>query len=659
MLYPRKQRRVHVDYVGWKQFQDTQGEVDFDLDHALKASWRRCLKNNVDATPRECWDIMPMEQLKPFSATLDNVCSNVVTAVYEKIKRKGLLLTITNGEGRVVRVCGDKGTLRQAESLNFGPGANWAETSVGTNAIGTALFTGHPVQVFGTEHYCASHHDWNCTAAPIFDLHGNIWGCFDISGLADTDHSNLMELVLQATRSLEQNLSRLYCSRLEGQMTSLFSAMFNSVITGMVFLNKQGRITSVNSAAQLLLGDKTTPLRGCKADVLFDMEPYLAKSKHASFHEPVTLQCFTKPELFVQAIPIIGPNGSWFETAIAVSEPQCTRHMAVPHHSVEPSVPEHPKGFEHVLYSSTAMQQTVRQAANASRTPSTVLLTGESGTGKELFARGIHQSGSRADQPFVAVNCGAFSEELVQSELFGYREGAFTGAAKRGRGGKFQKADKGVLFLDEISEMPLAQQVKLLRALEERAVVPVGGTTPVPVDVKIIAATNKNLPELIRQGMFREDLYYRLNVVGIAIPPLRERGNDVDILAEHHLERLCTAFGFACPVISPEAKAVLKAYDWPGNVRELVNCLEYAVNNLSGEVLTIDALPPVLKERARATSGSTAARHSGKFELKKREENAIREALSFHEGNISKTASALGIGRNTLYGKIQRYHIEI
>jgi transcriptional regulator with PAS, ATPase and Fis domain len=259
----------------------------------------------------------------------------------------------------------------------------------------------------------------------------------------------------------------------------------------------------------------------------------------------------------------------------------------------------------------------------------------------------------------VAVNCGAFSEELVQSELFGYREGAFTGAVKRGRVGKFQKADKGVLFLDEISEMPLPQQVNLLRALEERAVVPVGGTSPLPVDVKILAATNKNLRDLVDRGLFREDLYYRLNVVTIAIPPLRERGNDVSLLAEYHLRRLCSSFGLDCPEIAPETLDLLVAHEWPGNVRELINCLEYAANNLSGDRLLPEHLPHYLLERTGGPAlGPADARRGEGFLLKQREANAIREALDFHRGNISKTAKALGIGRNTLYAKMDRYHIQ-
>ncbi len=662
---PRRhvRRRAPLKYSRWKRFVEGRKVRLDDLDPTVVESWRRCRDMEVDPGPRSCWDFTPMDQLEPFTSTLQKICADIETTAYEAIRGKALLITIANADARLGRTCGDLDVLRQADKLNFGPGANWSEASVGTNAIGTALATGRPIQVFGAEHFCRSHHDWCCTAAPILDPHGDIWGCFDISGPPESDHSKNLELVLQATRALEQQLCRLYCSELEGRMTSLFSSMFNSVVTGVLFLNSAGRVTSANGIAEMLLRPAGGSLRGRRADELFDFGAFLAKAKHDAMNTPVVMQCRVNPNLYVQAMPTFNADGAWRDTIVTVSETQPHRRFAVAAKKEKKSTrrEETPRGFEHVLHAAPAMRRVIRQAANAARTPSTILLMGESGVGKELFARGVHKAGPRADKPFIAVNCGAFSEELVQSELFGYRDGAFTGAAKRGRVGKFQRANKGVLFLDEVSEMPLSQQVNLLRTLEERSVVPVGGTTPRAVDVKIIAATNKDLRELVRLGRFREDLFFRLNVVGITIPPLRERVDDVLLLAEHHLRRLCSDFGVPYAGVAPEAEALLLAHHWPGNVRELVNCLEFAANNLTGEPLGVDNLPPHLREETAGKTGATGdgpKRRAGGFQLKKREEEAIREALAFHKGNISKTAKALGIGRNTLYSKMERFRIE-
>lgn len=660
---PRSQRGPQVNYAQWKQFVEGKQVNLGRLNGKIIDSWSRCMEMSIDPAPRSCWDFTPMTELEPFTSTLRKICGDVENTAYEAIRGKGLLMTFTNANGRVARTCGDLEILRQADKLNFGPGANWAEDSVGTNAIGTALTTGVPMQVFGEEHFCRSHHSWSCSAAPILDPHGSIWGCFDISGPKTADHTKSLELVIQATRALEQQLCRLYCSELEGQLGSLFSSMFNSVMTGILSLDKSGKIISANSAADVLLGNPWGTLQGRWAEEFFDYEEFRSKTITTSKREPIVMRCRINPELFVRALNVFSPTGTHIDTIVSICEKQSSHQFAVPaknkERETESKLEKSPEGFEHVLHSSRSMRQAISQAAKAARTPSTVMLYGESGTGKELFARGIHQAGPRSGNPFVAVNCGSFSEELVQSELFGYLGGSFTGADKKGRVGKFQMADKGVLFLDEIAEMPLSQQVNLLRALEERTIVPVGGTTPQPVDVKIIAATNKDLPELVKQGLFREDLFYRLNVVVVNLPPLRERGNDIILLAEHHLNRLCREFGIQCDGTVAEVNDVLMSYNWPGNVRELVNCIEYAVNNLSGTLLKEEHLPPYLIEKSTNMEiGDRPSLNSG-FQLKKIEKDAIREALDFHEGNISKAAKALGIGRNTLYSKMERYNLPV
>lgn len=293
-----------------------------------------------------------------------------------------------------------------------------------------------------------------------------------------------------------------------------------------------------------------------------------------------------------------------------------------------------------------------RQIAAFAQTPSTVLVTGESGTGKELVARGLHASGPRRNAPFVAVNCGGVVEELIQTELFGYTAGAFTGADRGGRAGVFERADSGVLFLDEIGELPLRLQANLLRVFEERRVTRVGGNKPVPVNVKVVAATNRNLAAEVEAKRFREDLFHRLCVTSIAIPPLREHPEDIADIAVTKFSHLCAELGL--PPLEIEAATIhfLEGLPWPGNARSLVNALEYACNHYFLEPFTVLRKEHLPHDLNRAPS--VPARN-----LTEAEETTIRHALQRHKGNISRAARTLGIGRNTLYAKIRRLGIEL
>jgi len=641
-----------VSYADWARFMRT-GKCDArDINHALKDSWARCRELAVDPGPRKCWNFLPLENLEPSVSRLRSLTRDVEGDVYAAIKNRNLLLTLTTADGYVIRTCGDKSTLKQADQLNFGPGALWAESSVGTNAIGTALATGKPTQVFAREHYCESHHSWSCSAAPFYDPLGNIVGCFDISGPSEGDHSLALTLVLDAVRVLEKRLFQQHCAELEHRSGSLVAAAFNSVLTGMLSIDCRGVISDANIAAEALLGMSGKHLKGQPADTFFDYGAFLACHTEG-IAATVPMPCRVNTKLMARATPMYSLNGTWVGTVVAVMEPQ-----RVPQRAPVPALtPEEAPaaGLGRILGQSPAIARAIGLARKAARTPSTVLLTGESGTGKELFAHGIHMASRRASGPFVAVNCGAIASELIQSEMFGYAGGSFTGADRKGRPGKFELADKGTLFLDEIGEMPLAMQVNLLRVLEERQVTRVGGNRSVGVDVKIIAATNKDLETEAAQGRFRADLLYRLNVVRIHIPPLRERGTDVDILAKAHAARLAAEFGLDFRGIEEVALARLRAYDWPGNVRELINALEHALNAMEGKTLRLEDLGGRLRgiETGRKADSTT---HSGS--LRGQEADLIRDALGRHGGNITRTARELGIGRNTLYAKMRRLGIQ-
>ncbi|OPJ65939.1 sigma 54-interacting transcriptional regulator [Clostridium chromiireducens] len=291
----------------------------------------------------------------------------------------------------------------------------------------------------------------------------------------------------------------------------------------------------------------------------------------------------------------------------------------------------------------------------AAHTSSNVLILGESGTGKEIFAHAIHSESNRHEGPFVKVNCAAIPSDLLESELFGYEAGAFTGAKKEGKIGKFEIANEGTIFLDEIGDMPLHMQVKLLRVIQEREVEKVGGVATKKINIRIIAATNRNLERLVSEGKFREDLYYRLNVVTIEIPPLRERGNDIILISNHLIKKLSVDLDKRVKGISKEAEQYLKTYEWKGNVRELENILERAINIMGdSEVINVDDLP-------KEITGKKASIIPKRLHdiIEESEKNAIILALRASNGNKTKAAKILDIGRTSLYEKIEKYKIQV
>jgi transcriptional regulator with PAS, ATPase and Fis domain len=293
----------------------------------------------------------------------------------------------------------------------------------------------------------------------------------------------------------------------------------------------------------------------------------------------------------------------------------------------------------------------------AAGTNATVLIQGETGTGKELVAHALHQESRRSPYPFVKLNCAAIPQDLIESELFGYEEGAFTGARKAGKKGKFEMADKGTLFLDEVSQLSMAAQAKLLRVLQEREIERVGGVQTIPVNVRIIAATNDNLEDMVKQGTFRSDLYYRLNVIPIKVAPLRERKTDIPLLVAKFVEKFGEQAGLVAVTAAPEAMELIMEHDWPGNVRELEHAIERAINQCNGSVLTLDHfewLLPKLRHKGKMLIGRSI------YEAKAAtEKELILQALQVSKGNKKKAAELLNIARPLLYQKMRRLGITI
>lgn len=639
-----------IDLKTWKKHLLGKPSSDATVRDDISKSWARCTALGVDPGSGKCWDIRQDKELGNEFRLLRELTEDIQTEIYLLVKGSGLLVTVSDQRGYLLSMYGDHRALSAAEKLNFGPGANWSESSVGTNAIGTALAGAHPMRVAAREHFCESHHTWICSAAPIFDLRGEVIGCLDISGPTTSEHDDALELAIRGAKLIESRLYGNQCVELNRLAPNLIATVFNAVMTGLVHLRPDGRIAALNPKAAVLLGAPSDQLLGVAAEQWFELKKALATLRvhgqaYAASGLPVA--CRLQPGFDARLYPVLSPNGTLAGHLLVFNE------LQRPRISARTNANSSRDAFHKVIGQSPTIRQAIDTARQVAQTASTVLITGESGTGKEVLARALHEASSRRDGPFVAVNCGAIPSELIQSLLFGYVEGAFTGARRGGSPGKFEQASGGTLLLDEIGEMPLTMQINLLRVLEEGQLTRVGGIKPIPVDVRIVAATHQDLEMRAKNGEFRPDLFYRLNVIRIQLPPLRERDADIMLLAQHFIAELSGKLGRAVRQVSPEFYQALNSYNWPGNVRELRHALEAAITLMPGDLLTCETLP----DHVRGMKTVPAQGMPPTFNLQKVQEETIRRAHIHFQGNVTHMAKALGIGRNTLYSKLREFKI--
>ena len=428
-------------------------------------------------------------------------------------------------------------------------------------------------------------------------------------------------------------------------MASQLLTVLNLLHDGILLINDQQEVTHYNTLAAKLL-DIDVKQEQVLYQLLDDKKLWFAVERGEPFSGPIRGKRVAT-QLYCDVVPI--KNYGVIEGAvISVKDIKQIKKLVK-----EATVSEIETHFSQIVGDSPKMNALKALALHVAPSKATLLIQGESGTGKELLARAIHQSSKRKSHAFIAINCGAIPENLLESELFGYEEGSFTGARRGGKLGKFELAHNGTIFLDEIGDMPLHLQVKILRVLQERRVERIGGTRSIPLDVRVIAATHRDLDEMVKTGEFREDLYYRLNVIPLTIPPLRERLDDVPILVQFYLDYYATVTDRPVSGISQETIDILAKYPWPGNVRELGNVVEYCVTMVAGGRITSDILPQRIKTAHKPESLNSS------LNLKLLERETIIKALTLvdSEGHKDDAAKLLGISRATLYRKIKDYHI--
>ncbi|MGG1596720.1 sigma-54-dependent Fis family transcriptional regulator [Paenibacillus naphthalenovorans] len=547
----------------------------------------------------------------------------------------GMIALLIDPEGYVLSISGNKDVQMAASKMNFVEGVRWTEGEVGTNAIGTALSTEEPIMVTGTEHYSVASHRWSCSAAPIRHDDGKLIGILDVSCPVDRAHPYMLGMVTSVAYSIEREISiRHHKDEME------------LIQRSMDIIETDRPVVICNNKQVVVCASK--PIR-------HNMPGWIGSKPHDFMEYGYALQ-MEIPIYSNVHNGIIGSAVHFIETKIKPA-PLCFISQV-------PSTPFEFKGEKGI---SQAFQRTLDEMKRVAPSDTSVYISGETGTGKEVIARTIHENSSRKNGPFVAVNCGAIPKDLMESELFGYAEGAFTGARRHGYKGKFEQANQGTLFLDEIGEIPHSMQVALLRVLQERKVVPLGNAKEIPVDIRIITATHRDLGQLVKDGKFREDLYYRLHVYPIDVPPLRERKEDIPYLVRY----FCGKHQWNIP-LHPALFERLLEYHWPGNIRELINVLERLhIVSQGEEIAPLETMHVLDRLNIRGALSSNPSLEQNNTHIPANEpapckpcslrdqiqKEQMTEALQKTKGNVTMAAQLLGIPRSTFYKRLRKFNI--
>ncbi|HTD03388.1 sigma-54-dependent Fis family transcriptional regulator [Undibacterium sp.] len=570
----------------------------------------------------------------------------VMETLYEQICDTHSMVVLTDVKGHILHSFGDNDFLQRAEKVAIRPGVSWAESSKGTNAIGTALAEQAPALIHADDHYMVANHFLTCSAAPIFDHQGNVIGVLDVTGDYRSYHKHTMALVRMSAQMIE---NQLFSAAFEDAITLHFHSrpeFIGTLMEGIASFTPGGRFLSANRSALFQLGLPLAALQPHTFSSLFGL-PVSALFDHYRAAAPQFLSLTLPGGVRVSARAELKLSQSFSSYAPTELSKTASR---VPASAMKANPAS---SLASLKTGDASLAALIDKVSKVLGRDIPILITGETGSGKELLAQAIHHGSPRAPAPFIAVNCASIPETLIESELFGYEDGAFTGARKKGNTGKILQAQGGTLFLDEIGDMPLNMQARLLRVLQERMITPLGSNKSTPVDIAIICATNRNLRELIGKNAFRDDLYYRLNGLVLKLPPLRDR-TDIAVIIKKMLRELSSANY----TIAPEVMQLFQRHSWPGNLRQLNNLLRTAVimsddtHEIRREHLPEDFLEEMGILPTRSAASDAAASPpvlSGK--LQELELTAIQQALQQHGGNVSAAARALGVSRNTIYRK--------
>jgi transcriptional regulator of acetoin/glycerol metabolism len=639
------------------------------IPNLIEQSWQRCRTLGVDEAPSV--DMASADQIrqeKEKCEVLVHYALPVMEALFEQIVDSHSTVILSNADGFILQSLGDSDFLDRARRIALMPGVDWSEDKKGTNAIGLALTEAQAVVVHGEQHFFPANHFLTCSASPIVDTTGQILGVLDVTGDHRSYSPHSLALVKMSVRMLE---NRMFVNSFPTGVVLHFHdrpEFIGTLNEGLIAFAPDGRTVAANRAACRQFGIASAELRRSSFEDLFQ-QPVRALLDQVLLRksEPLKLRTRAGHTIYGQVTP-----GREMKSPTRIfTYPRAEEKPAAAESSAADHVPE---ALERLNTGDPQISLLIHKLRRVVGRDIPILIHGETGAGKELLARAIHDDGPRFEKPFMAVNCAAIPEGLIESELFGYDEGAFTGAKRKGSIGKIIQADGGTLFLDEIGDMPMSLQARLLRVLQERLVNPLGSTKSIPVDIHLVCATHRRLKGWVAAGKFREDLYYRLNGLTVNLPPLRQR-NDLAALVDLIISR--EAPPGTAPQVAPEVMAMFQRHPWPGNIRQLSNLLRTALVMAGDEsAITVEHLPDDFLEEldAQAPELVAAAQRATQTEAPPAEPVAspaavainlagdiesatlalIQRTLEQHYGNVSAAARQLGVSRNTLYRKLKQ-----
>lgn len=638
----------------WLSFTET-GRLDAieaaRIDPAIVRSWRRCVNRfNPLARPRVApINAGALSSIMRAQLDLITVATPFIEDIHQFTEGSNYAILLADGAGCILQIGGDPKAVAQATALGFHQGTYWSENNAGTNALGLVLMEAMPIQVIGAEHYFDFLHQTVTAAAPIHDVHGRIIGLLGMAGALESPSFHTLGLVMSAARAIGNQFQANWYLEEVNQHLSQVNTILGAITEGVIVWNQEGEIHHVNEQAAHILQINPRNVLGRPLGDVLRLPPELTAAIEAGseLHDvELNLQAGGRDVRAVITLRPIYEAGPQPVSYVALLNPiEHVRQIARQQYGAQTGL-----SIEDVQADSPGMRRVVRQARTAARGTAPVLIMGEGGVGKNRLARAIHNDGPRAGKPFIDINCRAIPHELMVREILGAEQDTGT----RGQPSKFELADGGTLLLDQVENLSLEIQAAVLHVIETQHVTRLGGSIPIPVDVRIIAATMANLEDLVAQGSFMPHLFYRFGVFRLEVPPLRERVEDIPLLAERFLTRQTTREGRAV-WIEDEAVRFLSRYPWPGNVRELESALERAMNQAREGIIRPSDLPEMVRN-GRVLSG----RHplaQPVLSVGEAERDAILRAGWACNGRVTEMAKTLGIGRSTLWRKMKQLDI--